>query len=171
MAPDASTRQHFTRDFTRGAKCPGARSHGATRFTLFTRDSHEIHTRFTLFSAAAVCPHTAALDYSTLGRLCSRSSPDQDRPRSAEIGARSAEMAPGCPRSERARASAGAVPQFPLCAGDSAPARFVPMGRARGGGRCGLHARSDACCLLGQGSPHKRHEQWAHDLHPFTLAQ
>ena len=136
-----------------------------------SHSSHEIHTRFTLFSAAAVCPHTAALDYSTLGRLCSRSSPDQDRPRSAEIGSRSAQMASGCPRRERARASAGAVPQFPLCAGDSAPARFVPMGRARGGGRCGLHARGDACCLLGQGSPHKRHEQWAHDLHPFTLAQ
>ena len=170
MAPDASTRQHYTRDFTRGAHSPGARSHSAAACTLF---------------CAAVCAHTAALDYSTLGRLCSRASPDQDRPRSAEIGARSAQigarsaeigarsaqMAPGCPRSERARASAGAVPQFPLCVGDSAPARLKSLGRARGRGRCDLHARGDACCLLGQRSRHKRREQRAHDHHPFALAQ
>jgi hypothetical protein len=163
MAPDASTRQHYTRDFTRGAHSPGARSHSAAACTLF---------------CAAVCTHTAALDYSTLGRLCSRASPDQDRPRSAEIGARStqigarsAQMAPGCPRSERARASAGALPQFPLCVGDSAPARLKSLGRARGRGRCDLHARGDACCLLGQRSRHKRREQRAHDHHPFALAQ
>ena len=163
MAPDASTRQHYTRDFKRGAHSPGARSHSAAACTLF---------------CAAVCAHTAALDYSTLGRLCSRASPDQDRPRSAEIGARSAQigarsaqMAPGCPRSERARASAGALPQFPLCVGDSAPARLKSLGRARGRGRCDLHARGDACCLLGQRSRHKRREQRAHDHHPFALAQ